>query len=382
MNAEQNRVRYVLMKPASGNCNMNCRYCFYRDEAEKRKIASYGMMSEETLENAIRKLLHQGKGSYTIAFQGGEPTLRGLDFYRKAVKFSEEYNASGSEVTFALQTNGYLLDENWCAFFKEHHFLVGISVDGTRATHDLFRVGQDDHGTYDRVRRSVDLLKAYDVDYNILTVVNRATAEHIREIYQEYRRNGWQYQQYITCLDPIGTEPGSLPYSLTPRAYGQFLIDLFGLWYKNWRQGREPYIRQFDNYIGILLGYEPESCEQRGVCSVQCVIEADGSVYPCDFYALDSYRLGNINTDRLPDLMSSPVGADFVKGSLQVSSRCRQCPYAVLCRDGCRRSRVRNEGEDGYTNYFCEGYRMFFDACGERLREVAQETAARERRSF
>ncbi len=374
-----NQVHYILMKPASGNCNMDCRYCFYRDEAEKRRVASFGMMSGETLENTIRKLLHQGKGKYTIAFQGGEPTLRGIEFFRKAIGLAEEYNVNGSEVSFALQTNGYLIDEEWCRLFRENHFLIGVSVDGVKATHDRFRVGQDGSGTYDRVRKSVDLMKEYGVEYNVLTVVNRATAENIREIYKEYRRNGWDYQQYITCLDPLGTEPGSLSYSLTPEAYGRFLIDLFGLWYKNWRQGKAPYIRQFENYVGILLGVSPESCEQRGICSVQCVIEADGSVYPCDFYALDQYRLGNINSDRLTDLVSSLIGADFVKGSLRVSSRCRKCPYAALCRDGCRRSRIREEDEDGYYNYFCEGYRMFFDACGERLKEVAAETAAERR---
>ena len=197
-------------------------------------------------------------------------------------------------------------------------------------------------------------------------------AENIKEIYKEYMRNGWKYQQYITCLDPVGETKGERPYSLTPEIYGQFLINLFRLWYKDWRRGREPYIRQFENYIGVLLGYPPESCEQRGICSVQCVTEADGGVYPCDFYVMDEYRLGNFNTDRISDFFEHEKAGEFVEESKKWSDRCRSCEYFSLCRNGCRRSRVEEENTGTYRNYFCEGYRSFFKACEKELTEIVK----------
>ena len=216
------------------------------------------------------------------------------------------------------------------------------------------------------------MFEKYQIEYNILTVVNRQVAENVKEIYKEYKQNGWKYQQYITCLDPFGEPKGQRPYSLTPEIYGQFLIDLFQLWYKDWRRGKAPYIRQFENYVGILLGYPPESCEQRGICSVQCVTEADGSVYPCDFYAMDAYRLGNFNTDQITDFFERKESKQFVEESKKWSEQCKQCEYFSLCRSGCRRSRVGEKDAGTYRNYFCEGYRKFFQVCGANLMEIAK----------
>ncbi len=366
----------ILIKPASGLCNMRCDYCFYCDEAQNRETASYGMMSEETLRRLVKKVMFQAEGEVCFAFQGGEPTLRGIDFFRKAVELEERFNRNHVRVRNTLQTNGYDLDEEWCRLFRDHDFLIGVSVDGTQTLHDRYRHGAGGGGSYERVRSSIRLLEEYGVEYNILTVVTRQMAEHIHEIYQEFRQNGWMYQQYIACLDPLGEEPGQREYSLTPEMYGGFLTELFDLWYRDWRKGRAPYIRQFENYIGILMGYPPESCEQRGICSIQCVTEADGSVYPCDFYVLDEYCLGNFNTDKIKDFFESETGADFVKESRNVSGICRECPWYSLCRSGCRRHRSVLDKDGGYRNYFCEGYRYFFEKCGERMREIAAYLAA------
>lgn len=361
----------ILIKPASGLCNMHCDYCFYCDEAQNRETASYGMMSEETLRRLVKKVMFQAEGEVCFAFQGGEPTLRGIDFFRKAVELEERFNRNHVRVHNTLQTNGYDLDEEWCRLFRDHGFLIGVSVDGTQALHDRYRRGTGGGASYERVRGSIRLLEEYGVEYNILTVVTRQTAEHIREIYQEFRRNDWMYQQYIACLDPLGEKPGQREYSLTPEPYGAFLTELFDLWYRDWRKGRAPFIRQFENYIGILMGYPPESCEQRGVCSIQCVTEADGSVYPCDFYVLDKYCLGNFNTDKVKDFFESKIGAEFVRESRNVSGICRECSWYSLCRGGCRRHRSILDEDGGYRNYFCEGYRYFFEKCGERMKEIA-----------
>ena len=365
-------LQTVLIKPASGLCNMQCDYCFYCDEAAKRDVASYGMMEIETIENIIRKVLKQGKGNICFAFQGGEPTLRGLEFFEKVIKFEHKYNIHKCEILNTLQTNGFCVDDKWCRFLKKHEFLLGVSVDGTETLHNLHRHDKNGADTYQKVKNSIAMFEKYQIEYNILTVVNRQVAENVKEIYKEYKRNGWKYQQYITCLDPLGEPQGQRPYSLTPEIYGQFLIDLFQLWYKDWRRGKAPYIRQFENYVGILLGYPPESCEQRGICSVQCVTEADGSVYPCDFYAMDAYRLGNFNTDQITDFFERKESKQFVEESKKWSEQCKQCEYFSLCRSGCRRSRVGEKDAGTYRNYFCEGYRKFFQVCGANLMEIAK----------
>ena len=379
----------VLMKPASGMCNMTCDYCFYCDETEKRAQESYGFMSEETLKNVIRKTMLRAEGMISYAFQGGEPTLRGLPFFEKVMEYQRKYNRKGLRVTNALQTNGFLIDEAWCEFFKKNHFLVGVSVDGTKEIHDTYRHAKGNaldgegnplgHGgpTFDRILKHIELLEQYEVDFNILTVVNRKVAAHVTEIYEFYRQRGWRFQQYIACLDPLDEPHGQDAFALRPREYGEFLIELFGLWYEDWKKGRQPYIRQFENYMGILLGYPPEACDQRGCCGIQNVVEADGSVYPCDFYMLDEYRLGNFNEERLDAIDARRKEIGFVERSLELDEACRACRYYSMCRGGCQRSRDPIEGTGKYRNYFCESYRMFFDACMERLEEVARTMGGR-----
>lgn len=361
----------VLIKPASSLCNMSCDYCFYCDEAQKRSVPSYGFMEESTLENIIRKTLPHAEVAAAYAFQGGEPTLRGLDFFEKAVYFQKQYNTGKIPVSNSLQTNGYELDEDWCRFLKANHFLVGLSVDGTQTIHDTHRHDKAGNGTYDRVRKAADLMDRFHVDYNILTVVTSDTALHIREIYGLYRRLGWNYQQYIPCLEPLGEGHGSLSYSLTPEQYGRFLIELFDLWHQDLKMGRQPYIRTFENYVALGAGYIPEVCEHRGICGLQYVVEADGSVFPCDFYMLDSYRLGNFNEDSLDVLDRKRADLRFIDRSRLLSDDCLHCPHFHLCRGGCQRNRDFQLNTGRYVNYLCKGYRMFFDACSASILDIA-----------
>lgn len=365
----------ILMKPASGLCNLRCRYCFYADEMENRSRASYGIMSLEILENVIRKVLDFAEGSCTIAFQGGEPTLAGLDFYRHCLELEEKYNRKNLKIDHALQTNGYLLDKQWCRFFAEHRFLVGLSVDGIKATHDAYRKDAEGKETYFHTLRAAEMLRESGTEFNVLTVVNGKTAPKIGRIYENYRKLGFRWQQYIACLDPVWEKRGEQEYSLSPEAYGRFLIDLFELWYLDLRSGRQPYIRQFENYVGILMGRMPEACEQRGMCSIQNVVEADGSVYPCDFYCMDEYKVGNLNEDDVEVIWKRAVESGFLGASAEHVQRCRDCAYFSICRGGCRRHREQGcqgaPGEGLGENYFCQSYRMFFDACLPRLREIA-----------
>lgn len=367
----------IMMKPASGMCNLACDYCFYCDESQKREQASYGFMSEETLKNVIRKTLLRAEGSITYAYQGGEPTLRGLAFYEKAIEYQKQYNKHGVRVQNVMQTNGYLLDDAWCRFFKENNFLIGISVDGLKEIHDAYRHTRKQETTFDRIMESTKLLDHYRVDYNILTVVTPEVAQNISQIYDFYKKKGWMFQQYIACLEPFGEAHGQRKYALSAGQYGEFLSGLFDKWYEDWKKGKQPFIRQFENFVGILLGMSPEACDQRGICGLQHVVEADGSVYPCDFYMMDEYRLGNFNEVQLDVINEKRKEIAFIEESMKLSEECKHCEYYKLCRGGCRRNRDFNQETLGYHNYFCEGFQEFFSKKLTLLQEVANHLQTR-----
>ncbi len=358
----------LLIKPASGLCNLRCRYCFYEDEAQNRAQASYGIMSVETLENVLRRAFDEADGDLNIAFQGGEPTLAGLDFFRACMDMQKRLNLRGVRVHNSIQTNGYRLGEDWARFFAENHFLVGLSLDGVRHTHDAFRLDVHGEGTFFDILQTRELFERCGVEYNILTVVNARTAQNAAKIYAFYRKNGLKYLQFIPCLDPF--EVGKHDFSLTAEAYGNFLCELFDLWFADLQRGAQPYIRTFENYMGILMGLPPESCDMFGRCSLQNVVEANGDVYPCDFYVLDEYRLGNLNADSLADIRARLPETGFIEQSLELPAACRSCPFYPVCRGGCRRHRLR--GPDGaLENRFCASYKMFFAHALPRMQRVA-----------
>ena len=367
----------LLIKPSSGMCNLRCRYCFYCDVAQNRMKENYGFMSRDTMRQVVKKALAYADGTCGFAFQGGEPTLIGVDCYRDFLDTVKEYNTKNLSVSLSLQTNGYKLGDEWAEMFAENRFLVGVSVDGVKATHDSQRLTPSGEGSFSGVMETIDRFNRHKVEYNILTVVHAKTAAKIRRIYEFYKKNHFHYQQYIACLDPLGETRGESEFALEPALYGKFLTELFDLWYADWKRGRQPYIRQFENYIGILLGYPPEACDQRGVCGITNVVEADGSVYPCDFYMLDAYRLGNFNENRLDEIDAKREEIGFVERSRKLEKRCLACPYYRLCRGGCQRHRDPVEGTGEYHNYFCESYRIFFDACLGRMEELAGEIRRR-----
>lgn len=361
----------MLLKPASGLCGLRCRYCFYHDETAKREQASYGIMEEAVLEAVIQRALASATQSCTFSFQGGEPTLAGLDFFRRAVELARQYNKNRVQVCFSLQTNGMDLTPAWADFLAENRFLVGLSLDGVKETHDANRVTPQGEGTFQRVLRAAQLLESHGAAFNILTVVNRQTAPQVERIYRFYQRSRLGYLQFIPCLDPLGEAPGEQDYSLSPQEYGRFLCRLFDLWYQDAVGQRAPSIRQFENYIEMLLGFPPEACGMAGVCGMQHVVEADGSVYPCDFYVLDGYRLGNLCTDSLEEINRRREALGFVQQSRAVHRACRDCPHFPLCRGGCRRYRaVEADGSLG-RNTLCPGYREFFAYAAPRLKELA-----------
>ena len=363
----------IMLKPASSLCNLRCQYCFYADEAAHREQASYGMMSEDTLEAILKRTLAFAEGSCTIVYQGGEPTLAGLGFFRRAMELEQKWNVNGVAIHHSIQTNGMVLDREWAAFFREHRFLVGLSLDGNRKVHDANRLDPTGQGTFGRVMESLNLLKEYKVEFNVLTVVTRQTVPQIKQIYQFFSRLGVEYQQYIPCLDPLEAVPGKQGYSLDEESYLQFLKNLFDCWYPEAKQGHLRYVRYFIGLMNLLAGNPPGVCEMNGVCSRQYVVEADGSVYPCDFYMLDDWRLGNLTTDSFPELERRRQALGFIEASRVYPPQCRSCKWAPLCRGGCRRDRLAMPDGSLGVNRYCGAFRSFFEYAVPKLMELVRQ---------
>lgn len=365
--------RNILIKPASGDCNLRCSYCFYHDEMCSRTRESFGRMSRETLEQVVAKSMAAAEGQCTFGFQGGEPTLAGLEFFEQAVALQKTYGRPGLKVFNTIQTNGILLDDAWADFFHRNGFLVGLSLDGDESLHDLYRRDAAGRGTFSRVEAAAELLRQHQVDFNILTVVTAQTAKHIRRIYRYFQRKGFRYQQYIPCLDPLDAVRGNRQYSLTPQLYSRFLMTLFDLWFVERCAGQPAYNRYFENLLGICMGRAPEACGMLGRCGIQYAVEADGSVYPCDFYMLDAYYLGNFQDHTLAEMDARRQEIGFLERSMEIHENCLRCPWGVLCRGGCRRD--RQEKLDGTLgkNYFCPAYQAFFAYAGPKLMALARE---------
>lgn len=359
----------LLIKPSSGNCNLRCRYCFYHSIAENRDVKSYGFMSEDTLEVMVKKAFEYASISCTFAFQGGEPTLIGLPFYQKLIQLQKKYNVKKIKVNNAIQTNGILIDEKWAEFLHENDFLVGLSLDGTKEINDINRVYANGDGSFNQIMKTVKLFNDFKVEYNVLFVVTALTAKHSEKIYNFFSKNNFNYIQFIPCLDPLNEQRGDSNYSLTPKLFTNFLKTMFDFWYRDIKNGKLISIRYFDNLLGMFAGHPPEACGMSGVCQCQFVVEADGSVYPCDFYVLDRWKIGNIATSGFDEMRNSDTAKTFIKDSFELHTDCKQCNWLNICRGGCRRDRDTFDGSLT-KSYFCQSYKDFFEYSVSRFQEL------------
>lgn len=364
-----------LVKPASSLCDMRCRYCFYDDLSDHRLLKSMGRMSDETARRLIAAAFDAAApdGLVHFLFQGGEPTLAGLAFFQTFLDLErrERRRAPSVRVSHAIQTNGMTLDEEWAALFAAHGFLVGLSLDGAPELHNRFRVDAAGRGSWNRVARSLSLLNRAGIETNLLCVVTGPLARHPQKVYQSLRRLG-RPLQFIPCLDPLDLPRGSLPHSLTPEAYGGFLCGLFDCWYRDWSAGTYVSVRYFDDCLRLLMGLPPGSCAAAGACGGYLVVEGDGSLYPCDFYVLDRWRLGSIHRMSVGEALSSPLALAFRDEGARRPQACADCPYFPVCRGGCRRDWDRFGPEA--VNYYCAAFRMFFGHALPRLREAARRS--------
>lgn len=375
------RELQLLIKPVSSACDLACRYCFYKDEAGKRQVADHGKMTADVMRAVVDKALASAQ-TCVFGFQGGEPTLAGLSFFQEFTAYVEKRKRPGQTAAFTIQTNGTGLDERWLRFLKEKDFLVGLSLDGVRKTHDENRKDYQGEGTFPRVFDSARRMQELEIPFQVLCVLNAQTAPRAGAIYRFFMRKGFTRQQYIPCLDPLEGRRGGEVFSLTPELYGEALGTLFDLWFQDKLQGYPVYIRQFENYVEMLRGGQPEACSMYGRCSMQNVIESDGTVYPCDFYALDVYEMGNI-ADPDVDFESlarlargdGPETAAFFKNPAARDDRCPGCRWYPLCRGGCRRDCFTAPAGEK-KNYYCETYSRFFGRAIERLEYLAAHAPA------
>ena len=361
---------HLLAKPTGAICNLDCAYCFFLDK-EVFYPGSRFRMSDDVLEQYIRQLIESHQtDSVNIAWQGGEPTLMGLDFYRRTMTVVEKYRRPGMTFLHTMQTNGTLLDDEWAAFFKEHGFLIGISIDGPRPLHDVYRVDKGGRPTFDKVMRGLRLLQKHGVEYNILTTVNRVNGDHPLEVYRFLRDEaGTDWMQFIPVVERINADGRTLyqegtavsDRSVRPEQFGRFLSLIFDEWVR--RDVGTVFVQTFEAALSNWLGRANSGmCVFNETCGTGLAIEHNGDLYSCDHFVEPNYFLGNIREKHLIELVASPQQSRFGQDKRDTLPRyCLACDVRFACHGECPKNRftLTPEGEDG-LNYLCAGFKAFF----------------------
>jgi uncharacterized protein len=370
-----------MLKPRGAICNLDCHYCFYLDK-ETFYPGSSCRMSDELLDSFTRQYIEaQRVPTVTFAWQGGEPTLMGLNFFRKAVELQQKYRKRGMHILNAFQTNGTLLDDAWCAFFKENDFLIGISLDGPRALHDAYRVDKGGQPTFDRVMRGLSFLHKHQVEFNVLTCIHSANAPHPLEVYDFLRDEaGARFIQFIPIVERAAAlnnadQAVCTARSVTGKQYGQFLTAIFDQWVR--RDVGSVYVQIFDAALAAWSGHRPGLCVFEPTCGHTLAMEHNGDLYACDHFVEPRYRLGNIEEQPLPTLIASDAQLQFGQAKRDALPRCcRECDVGFACNGGCPKNRVLVSPDNKPDlNYLCAGYKAFFTYIDWPMRFMANELA-------
>lgn len=366
---------YLLAKPAGSRCNLACKYCYYLEKSLLFEKHSPQVMDDALLE----KFIHDYIGAQTtqevlFTWHGGEPLMRPLQFYKKAVALQRKY-AAGRRIDNCLQTNGTLLTEEWCRFFKEQGWLVGVSVDGTQEMHDAYRKAKGGGPSHHKVMQGIRLLQKHGVEWNALAVVNDFNAEHPKEFYRFFKEIGCRFIQFtpivermlthadgrqLAAVEEEGTE-GMMPFSVSPEQWGDFLIGIFDEWVKE--DVGEYFVQLFDATLANWMGVQPGICTLARTCGHAGAIEWNGDVFACDHFVFPQYRLGNLREKSLVEMMYSPRQREFGRAKQTALPRqCRECRWLFACNGECPKNRIARtaDGEKG-LNFLCSGYRRFFE---------------------
>jgi len=386
---------HLLAKPTGAVCNLDCKYCFFLSK-EMLYPGSRFRMADELLETYIRQLLDaQQVPEVTIAWQGGEPTLMGLDFFKRSIELVEKYRKPGQTIQHTIQTNGTKIDGELAAFFKENNFLVGLSVDGPKELHDIYRVNKGGSGSFEQVMRGYQILQKYGVDVNILCTVHAANADHPLEIYHFFRDElNAQYMQFIPIVErataetlplanlgwserpgaerPLYMQIGELvtERSVKPEQYGRFLVAIFDEWVR--RDVGKVFVQSFDAALANWIG-QPSLCIFQPTCGNALALEHNGDLYSCDHFVEPAFLLGNIQQTHMIDLVSSDQQKKFGQDKFDTLPKyCRECEVLFACYGECPRNRFIHtpDGEPG-LNYLCAGYKAFFNHIDHPMRIMA-----------
>jgi len=372
---------HLLVKPAGAACNQNCHYCFYLPK-ESRYPGSRFHMPENLMKTYIKQLIEAHKTrEVAFSWQGGEPTLMGLDFFRKAVQYAEQYKKPGQKMVYTLQTNGTLLDDEWCEFLKKHDFLVGLSMDGPREIHDVYRVDKNGNGMFGKTMQGWELLRKHNVDVNILCAVHASNENRPLEVYRFFRDTlGATFIQFIPIVEAAErlsrNRDGVANYSVNAERFGRFLIEIFDEWFG--RDNGRMFVQAFDVALGNWIG-QPTLCAHAPTCGFSLVLEHNGDMYSCDHFVDKKHLLGNITNTHMLDLVASDRQLKFGKDKLDtLPNTCKTCDLFSLCYGGCPKDRIIKTpcGEPG-LNYLCAGYKAFFRHIIPRLKEMGAVFAGR-----
>ena len=347
----------VLVKPAGPDCNLRCTYCFYRQKTGMFPGVKEHRMKDSTLENLVAQAMEVGLDLAMFSWQGGEPTLMGLDFFKKVVELQSRHMQPDQIVTNALQTNGILLDRRWAEFLREHNFLVGVSIDGPAGIHDHYRRDEKKDGSHARVAQNLRMLVEEGVEVNTLTLVNERNAREPERVYDFLLKTGVKHFQFIPCVEP-GPNGEPAFYSVTADVYGDFLVKLFDRWMDS---SMDISVRDFDDLMAMYQGQPPNTCILQPRCGGYFLIEHTGDVFPCDFFVLPRWKLGNLNETSLAELRHSPKLAEFGEQKAMLSEQCQACPWLTFCYGGCLKHRTALGGPVDEPTYYCESYRKLYE---------------------
>ncbi|MCW8327452.1 anaerobic sulfatase maturase [Photobacterium sp. SDRW27] len=354
----------LFIKAESAKCNLDCYYCYYLQREGKQ----HSSMSEQTLELIIKNHIQsQPEKSEQVDFiwHGGEPMLRGLEFYQKAVKLQQKHREN-RRILNTIQTNGTLINQRWASFFKQHQFMVGISIDGPNLLNDIARIDKQGNSSFERTMRGLQHLRDQQVEFNTLTVINNKTYRHGKAIYQFLKEHGSGYMQFQPCIDHELDRRSGYDWSLTGQQWGQFLCETFDEWCKE--DIGKIYVQFFENCLMVLIGYPSQMCHHSPTCGQQLMAESNGDIYSCDHFGFDNYKLGNANNSRLNKLVSSPQQLKFGQDKWDaLSQKCQSCDFLQLCYGGCPKNRLASTSDGEPVNVLCQGYDIFFRYALPRL---------------
>ncbi len=364
----------LLIKPSGSDCNLDCKYCFY-----KHRASGVGQgrqrMSDEVLERLVKDYMQLKFPLAGFAWQGGEPTLMGLDFYKKVVELQKKYGCPGQEVGNSLQTNAVLIDDKWGPFLHESNFLVGISIDGPKEFNDYYRLDHSGAGTYDKVLRAIKTCKEHKVEFNTLTLLNNINAEHPDRVFDFLIENGVKFLQFIPCVELDPETDKVTDFSITPAQYGEFLCRIFDRWFEY--GPTKLSIRDFDSILSYYVAGKHTICTFDKQCSQYIVIEYSGDAFTCDFFVEPKWRLGNIFETPIEKLAASSKKRTFARAKQNLCNKCLVCRHLAICRGGCMKDRAPFDRDNfGKESYFCESYKRFFDYTIPRFMQIAAEINA------